>query len=174
VLLLNVVTVFRYSATFLLALACTKHEPEIDRVGNPPIDASSDAMPAPGAESGVSDSVRWCQAYKVLQDSCQRCHTAPPVNGAPFPLMTYEDTQAPYGTSDFKIWEKMRDAVAVDFMPATFIELDPPVEPLTCEQKSTLLAWLEQGAEPLGGLACTDPDKTLIDCATGGAGGASP
>jgi hypothetical protein len=32
--------------------------------------------------------------------------------------------------------------------------LMPPVEPLTAEEKATLLAWLEQGAEPEGGTDC--------------------
>ena len=37
-------------------------------------------------------------------------------------------------------------------MRATFVKFDPPVVPLSCEQKTTLLGWLEQGAKPF----CTE------------------
>jgi hypothetical protein len=89
-------------------------------------------------------------------------------------LLTYDDLQAPYFDTEFAIWERARDAVAIDFMPATFIELDPPVEPLTCEEKTTLLGWLEQGAQPLGGTDCSDVDAELLGCPMPGAGGAGP
>jgi hypothetical protein len=42
----------------------------------------------------------------------------------------------------------MRDAVASDYMPYVTLKLDPPVEPLSCEEKATLLAWLDAGAPP--------------------------
>jgi hypothetical protein len=32
--------------------------------------------------------------------------------------------------------------------------LMPPVEPLTADEKTTLLGWLEQGAKPVGGTDC--------------------
>ena len=153
------------------ALACSKHEPELERVGGPELDASSDAMPARSG-SGTSDEVAWCQALAVLEPVCQRCHQDPPLHGAPFPLLTYENTQGPYFGSDVKIWEVMQDVVASGYMPATFTDIEPPVEPLTCEQKTTLLGWLEQGAQDVGGLNCTDADKTLVECGSAGAGGA--
>lgn len=155
----------------VLAIACTEHEPDLTRVGDPERDASSDAMPSLGGGSGTEENATWCQALAVLEASCQRCHTDPPRNGAPVPIMTYEDTQAQYFNTDFKVWERMERAVASDFMPATFIDLEPPVELLTCEQKTTLLAWLEQGAELVGPENCTDADKTLLACAVAGAGG---
>jgi hypothetical protein len=127
-----------------------------------------------GGAPPTNGDVTWCQALGVLEDSCQRCHQEPPQNGAPFALMTYADTQAPYYTTDFAVWEKMGAAVAADFMPATFIELDPPVEPLSCEQKTTLLTWLEQGAQLVGGEDCRQADKNLLECGptnVAGAGG---
>lgn len=53
----------------------------------------------------------------------------------------------------------MLDAVAKDFMPFVALNepptnLMPPVEPLTVDEKATLLGWLEQGALPEGGTDC--------------------
>jgi hypothetical protein len=155
----------------VVALACSEHEPELKRVGGPELDASSDAMPSQTG-SGASDEIAWCQALTVIETVCQRCHQDPPLNGAPVPFMTYEDTQAQWFNTDFKAWERMQKAVATDFMPATFTAIEPPVEPLTCEQKTTLLGWLEQGARDVGGVNCTDADKTLVECGLAGAGGA--
>src|SRR5687768_118349 len=74
-----------------LAIACTEHDPELTRVGGPEQDTSSDAS-VPEENVGASDDVRWCQAFLVLETVCQRCHTDPTLNGAPVPLLTYEDT----------------------------------------------------------------------------------
>jgi hypothetical protein len=137
-------------------------------------DDSAQPDPSSGDASSVAGDVTWCQALGVLESSCQRCHTDPPQNAAPFSLMTYADTQAPYFTTDFATWERMQRAVETDFMPATFIELDPPVQPLTCEEKTTLLGWLDQGARLVGPENCTEADRTLVDCGATGAGGAAP
>jgi hypothetical protein len=94
---------------------------------------------------------------------CQRCHQDPPLHGAPFPLVTYEDTQEPY-TVDKQRWERMKEVVESDFMPARGIDLEPPVEFLTCEEKSTLMGWLEQCAQPLGGTECAESQESLSAC----------
>jgi len=119
-----------------------------------------DSEPATGAET---EGVTWCQALGVLEASCQRCHADPQQNGAPFPLVSYEHTQAPYYNTDKKIFEQMRKAVADDFMPAQ-LDLDPPVQSLSCAQKTTLLRWIDEGAESVGGLDCTPAEKTLVAC----------
>ena len=130
----------------LLALSCSGEDP---------------ATPEP---SGVT----WCQALGVLEASCQRCHSDPVQNGAPFPLVTYDHTQVVVGMAmPTPVHVKMREAVASDFMPLRQIPLDPPVQALTCEQKTTLLAWLDQGAESVGGTTCSPADKTLVSCSTG-------
>jgi hypothetical protein len=33
-------------------------------------------------------------------------------------------------------------------MPPLWLEVEPPVEPLSCSEKATLLAWVRQGAPP--------------------------
>jgi hypothetical protein len=34
------------------------------------------------------------------------------------------------------------------FMPLTSLRLDPPVQVLTCDEKATILHWIDQGTEP--------------------------
>jgi uncharacterized membrane protein len=127
---------------------CVEHEPEVGRVGSP--------LPDSGETDGFASEVTWCEALAIIQRKCQRCHADPPQNDAPFPLVTYSDTQATH--SNRPVHVRMHSAVETGFMP--FVELndtlnlDPPVEDLTAEEKATLLAWLEQGALPVGGVDC--------------------
>jgi len=105
----------------------------------------------------MNDAVTWCAAYKIINCSCQQCHQSPPLNGAPIPLMTYADTQAPFPmpTSDERAWQVMQDEVRIRFMPYTGDPtVMPPVKPLTDDQQNTLLTWLEQGAHDEGGPNC--------------------
>jgi hypothetical protein len=152
----------------VVACACGDHEPEIERRGDAVPDPGITPMPpacdeGAGGEGGVpAVAVRFCQAERVLRESCQRCHQRPPLNGAPFPLVTYEDTQATFDVGKAR-WQRMKEVVESNFMPLR-LRLDPPVEPLTCEQKSTLLGWLEQCAQPEGGTACDDPNEVLTGC----------
>jgi hypothetical protein len=72
--------------------------------------------------------------------------------------LTYEDTQAGW-TLEKDVHDVMLDAVGRDFMPYVALNdpptsLMPPVEPLTEEEKATLLGWLMQGALPEGGTDC--------------------
>lgn len=102
---------------------------------------------------GMETPVTWCQAEAVLEAKCQRCHDNPPQNGAPFPLVTYDDTQVE--TAGTPRWIKMKHVLESDIMPPTFLpDLMPPVEPLAANEKQRLLDWLDQGALPTGGTDC--------------------
>jgi hypothetical protein len=37
-----------------------------------------------------------CDVFAVVHSVCNKCHTNPTKNGAPFPLLTYADTQQPF------------------------------------------------------------------------------
>lgn len=87
-----------------------------------------------------------CDVRRVLEAKCQRCHQRPPANGAPFPLLTWNDTRATYGKQ--LVYEAMLVAVESGFMPLVELELTPPVEDLTSAEKTTLVSWLENGAPP--------------------------
>jgi len=120
--------------------------------------SNGDSEPDSGGAS-AGGGVAFCKALQVIRDKCQRCHQSPPQHGAPVPFLTYEDTQAQYYTTTQKWSDAMFGAVERDVMPDVAqndppINLMPPVEPLTAEEKSTLLDWLEQGAKPEGGTNC--------------------
>jgi uncharacterized membrane protein len=95
----------------------------------------------------------WCQVQTVLEQKCQRCHTDPPDNGAPFPLVTYEDTQV-VDRREISRLQRMHDAVESEYMPATWMKLDPPVQGLTANERAVILDWASAGGEPTGGTSC--------------------
>lgn len=133
--------------------------------GNP-----DSTTPSSGADAGASNAggsagggtgtaVAFCDALAVIRAKCQRCHGEPLQHGAPVAFLSYEDTQAPYFTTDKQWWEVMLADVTKDLMPYVALNdpptsVKPPVEPLTAAEKATLLGWLQQGALPEGGTDC--------------------
>lgn len=80
-----------------------------------------------------------CDATRVLKSVCQQCHTAPPRNSAPFPLVTYDDTQVV--ASGKPIWRYMLTALQNGLMPL------PPVQ-IALADRDALIRWLNAGAPP--------------------------
>lgn len=112
------------------------------------------------AGSPPEELVPFCDALAVVRAKCQRCHGDPLRNGAPVPFLRYEDFQAFYfEETQTRWWQRAWEMVERGFMP--YVELNepptslmPPVEPLTAEEKATLMKWFEQGATPEGGTDC--------------------
>jgi len=74
-----------------------------------------------------------------------------------FQRLTYGDTQVAdsHGKARF---EQMASAVDAEYMPPPFIVLEPPVAPLTADERTTLLAWCSRGAPLIGSATCSgDP-----------------
>jgi uncharacterized membrane protein len=95
-----------------------------------------------------------CDVEAVLSEVCDVCHSSPPKNGAPIPLVTYADTQALYTelpTYDHvPTWKVMGDAVQSGQMPEPW-----PGVTLSSDQRQTLLAWVDAGAPALApGIEC--------------------
>jgi hypothetical protein len=105
------------------------------------------------AGEGSSVEPTWCDVARVLEQKCQRCHQDPPQNGAPFSLLTYDDTQV-LDRGGTPRYERMHDAVESEYMPATFVKLEPPVEPLTESERGLLLEWAASGGPSTGGTRC--------------------
>jgi uncharacterized membrane protein len=113
--------------------------PRVDAVAVPADTASPDTG---GASDGALPVGFFpCNVEKAMKAKCHTCHTDPPMNGAPFSLLEYADTQADYGQG-LKIWEVMKRAIESDFMPLAC----SPTGPLTPEEKTTMLTWLGDGA----------------------------
>ncbi len=99
----------------------------------------------------------WCDAARVLSARCARCHQDPPRYGAPFALLDYADTQEPAATAsnpDRTRFDLMLLALESGSMPPVNLSIEPRVEPLSCEERATLLSWLGAGAQR----PATDPD----------------
>src|SRR5262245_21624905 len=141
-------------------IACADNDEAEPLRPDPTVDAR-----APGVDGAIdpeaSGLVPFCEAYKAMR-TCRCCHFAePPAGIGPFPLLTYEDTQKDY--YEIKIYDRMRTALETDFMPLVdpcdddgFCLVDPPAKPLEPRCKQTLLDWINQGAQPVGGTNC-DP-----------------
>lgn len=85
---------------------------------------------------------------EVLRDKCQTCHQDPPLDGAPFPLLTYEDVVKPnpLAVDGGLIWPEMAyviQACAIPHMPFG----DAPQ--LTPDEFQTLSQWLASCATPV-------------------------
>lgn len=112
--------------------------------------SSAVSEPTPRSDTHVAqaEAGNFCDAFAVIQQKCVRCHSDPPAHGAPFALDSYEATQTPSRDGKTIRADRMRAVIDSGFMPLTSIRLDPPVEPLSCEEKATLLEWIDRGAEP--------------------------
>jgi len=143
-------------AAYLALVACSDDGTDVTRRGGPIPSTAGGADSSGGSANG--DAVKWCDALAVIKAKCQRCHQDPLQNGAPMPLLTYDDTQATWSSTQ-AVHDVMLDVVDRGIMPYVTLNdppnsLMPPVEPLTSTEKATLLGWLKQGALPAGGTAC--------------------
>jgi uncharacterized membrane protein len=132
-------------AALSCAFACTSVtgiQRERSEIPDASVEASTDAAPP-----------TWCSVHAILASKCQRCHGSPPAHGAPFELVSYEDTQA----VDHKgqaTYTRIATAVEEESMPAQYIALTPPVEPLLAAERTTVLDWCANGGLLTGGEAC--------------------
>jgi len=118
--------------------------------------AVSDAMPKSDDPIAQAEPGDFCDAFAIIEEKCVRCHGSPPAHGAPFSLDSYDATQVPSHDGKTIRADRMGEVITSGFMPLTSLRLDPPVESLSCEEKATLLEWIDRGAPP--------PPETDPDC----------
>jgi hypothetical protein len=94
-----------------------------------------------------------CEVDKVLDASCRACHARPPKFGAPMPLVTWEDLDAP-SPSDPR--QKVRDRVLVRIADDTSPMPQPPNPRLGDADRKTLGDWVAAGAPRSDG-DCSSP-----------------
>lgn len=83
-----------------------------------------------------------CRVDDVFASKCRRCHTIPTRHAAPFVFLTWDDTrQDRLGQPLFNVIGR---AVRTNFMPYR-IEANPPVLPLTDDEKKIILDWVDAG-----------------------------
>jgi hypothetical protein len=113
--------------------------------------SSADEDEPPDEPTGT---VGWCEVRGVLGAKCQRCHVGAGLHGAPFPLVTYADTQVYMASLEKRRWELMENMVDQDLMPPEDSRLDPPPAKLTAAEKDVLMTWFAEGAQLVGGEDC--------------------
>ena len=101
-----------------------------------------------------------CDVFKVIHGVCNRCHQDPPLVGAPFPLLTYEDTQMPFDTHGKLRYQRMREVIQPDGAPhMPFKSMTIVVPELTAAEFATLDAWLACPTPTAQGQGCECPGK---------------
>ncbi len=94
---------------------------------------------SPAVEDADAPEISYCDAQPILADKCLRCHSVPLMNGAPLSLETYELVE--------EVQVRVKNALSLEgFMPAVWVDDEPPVEDLTEEERELLIAWLDDGA----------------------------
>lgn len=84
-----------------------------------------------------------CNVDDVFARKCRRCHTIPTRHGAPFVFLTWEDTRQ--DRLGQPLYTVIGRAVRTNFMPYR-VDANPPVQPLTDDEKKVILDWVEAGA----------------------------
>ncbi len=93
-----------------------------------------------------------CDVFAVVHQRCNPCHQMPPSNGAPFPLLTYEDTQQVYVPGKL-VFQQMYDQIQPGAQPRM-----PLGGQLTDAEMATLGGWLAMCAPPVpAGTGCGCP-----------------
>ena len=111
-------------------------------------DASAGAVAAAFVQCGSSPPPATgnipADVAAILTSRCQTCHQMPPVNGAPFPLLTYDNVHQLFGGT-IPIYQEMYILTRPDGQPHMPYGSAPQ---LTADQLATLGNWL---------LACAPP-----------------
>ena len=101
-----------------------------------------------------------CDVFKVIHGTCNRCHVDPPLIGAPFPLLTYEDTQMKYDTQGKLRYQRMHEVIQPDGAPHMPFQSTKIVVPeLTAAEFATLDAWLACPTPTAQGQGCECPGQ---------------
>jgi hypothetical protein len=93
-----------------------------------------------------------CNVFEVMHRTCHACHADPLMEGAPFPLLSYENTQAPYFMTT-RVFQRMNEVIRPGGAPRM-----PPGNNLNDQDLKVLGDWLNQCAPPTAdGKGCECP-----------------
>ncbi len=114
-------------------------------------DAGADAASVASCSTGPASGDLPCDVAAVIESKCQPCHERPPLNGAHFPLLSYEDTRQPFGAGTLR-FQRMQQVIDPDFLPHM-----PPhgAEQPSPAELAILRGWLQSCALPVAeGAGC--------------------
>lgn len=101
-----------------------------------------------------------CEVFTVIHGVCNHCHVDPPLVSAPFPLLTYEDTQMAFDTHGKLRYQRMKEVIQPDGSPhMPFDSSIIVVPPLTDAQFAILDAWLTCPTPTPQGQGCECPGQ---------------
>lgn len=84
-----------------------------------------------------------CKVDAVLEQNCRSCHSNPPKFGAPHPMLTYEDLQAPsHSDPNVPVYKQIAKRIHDDAKPMP----QPPNPRLSALDTTTMDDWIAQGA----------------------------
>jgi hypothetical protein len=84
-----------------------------------------------------------CDVDEIFARKCRRCHTVPTRHGAPFVFLTWDDTRQ--DRLGQPLYAVIGRAVRTNYMPYR-VDANPPVQPLTEQEKKVILDWVDAGA----------------------------
>ena len=94
-----------------------------------------------------------CEVFDVIHRNCNPCHQDPPLMFAPFPILTYEDTQMPFGMNGLVRYQRMNQVIRPTGVPHM-----PQGGKLTDADYKILTGWLDMCAPPTAeGMGCECP-----------------
>jgi hypothetical protein len=99
--------------------------------------ASADAAPFANCSTNPTTGSFPAAVAAVLMARCQPCHQSPPLMGAPFPLLTYQDVNASFGA--IPIYQEMYVLIQPNGDPHMPYRNAPQ---LSADQLQTLSSWL--------------------------------
>lgn len=157
------VTLQRYSylaaALLPLLVACgsAHHSPRRDTQleQGPASEGGTGETMGGQASQAANAAPDWCAVQPLLHAKCQRCHADPPLHGAPFALVSYDDAVHESSNGTRRI-DKIQAVVEQRAMPPSFVQLDPPAAPLDDDERALLLDWCQSGAAPAPSSGCPE------------------
>lgn len=107
--------------------------------------ASTDASIEAGIDAAISNAPLPSAVDSVFASRCRKCHGTPQHMGAPFPLLTWQNTQmlVPNNPRHLHVYEAMKLRINDPNFP-----MPPDGNPFTASDRKVLNDWLDAGAPP--------------------------
>lgn len=158
---------FMMLASSIAALACGGGSATPGPGGDGGASSTGSGSSSSGQGGGSASGGLPCDVEDILVDNCQKCHSNPPVFGAPMPLVTYADLQAP---SKLDPAQKVYERVSKRIHDAAAPMPQPPNAPLGASDLKVMDDWIAAGA-PASSTTC---GGGAGGSGAGGAGGGEP